>query len=126
MRPEAPPALTALPTPAARVLRAFLADGRLERIPVQDKKRQIILRFLAETDFEPDRSYPEKEVNQRLALRNPDVAALRRYLVDARYMQRQAGIYRLRPRTEWPMLDGWAIDDALDAETRRLLRPTLF
>jgi len=115
-----------LPARPARVLRAFLADGRLERIPAQDKKRQVILRLLAEADFEPDRGYPEKEVNQRLALRHPDVAALRRYLVDSRYMERPAGVYRLRPRTDWPVLDGWPTQDALDAETRLRLRPTAF
>ena len=106
---------TTLPAGPARVLRAFLVDGRLERIPAQEKKRQVILRFLAEVDFDPGRSYPEKEVNQRLALRNPDVAALRRYLVDSRYMEREAGVYRLRPRTEWPALEGWPTEDALDA-----------
>ena len=36
----------------------------------------------------------EKEVNMRLALLHPDVAALRRYLVDGRWMTREAGIYR--------------------------------
>ena len=39
-------------------------------------------------------TYPEKEVNQRLALFNPDVAALRRYLVDDGYVTRDAGQYR--------------------------------
>ena len=32
----------------------------------------------------------------RLALRHPDVASLRRYLVDEGFMERSAGIYRLR------------------------------
>ena len=91
------------PRPAyeARVLRSFFVDGRLERIPAQEKKRAVILRYLAETVFEPDRDYPEKEVNQLLALRHPDVASLRRYLVDNRYMQRERGVYRLNPRQGW-------------------------
>ncbi|MBA3435060.1 MAG: DUF2087 domain-containing protein, partial [Chloroflexi bacterium] len=41
-------------------------------------------------------------VNQRLAVLHPDVASLRRYLVDHGFMQREAGIYRLRPEAEWP------------------------
>ena len=41
-----------------------------------------MLRYLRERCFTEDRAYPEKEVNQRLALFHPDVAALRRYLVD--------------------------------------------
>ena len=94
----------ARPAYEARTLRAFISDGRLDHIPAQEKKRQVVLRYLAETDFEPGRDYPEKEVNQLLALRHPDVAALRRYLVDGHYMDRAGGIYRLRPRSGWPTL----------------------
>jgi DNA-binding transcriptional ArsR family regulator len=85
-----------------RILRGFLEDGRLTTIPAQERKKLVVLRYLAETAFPEDRDYPEKEVNQRLALVHPDVAALRRYLVDNRFMSRAAGIYRLRPRDEWP------------------------
>ena len=88
---------------------AFLIDGRLDRIPAQEKKRLVVLQFLAETDFEPDRSYPEKEVNQILALRHPDSASLRRYLVDLGYMERSASVYRLLPRENWPTLEASAL-----------------
>jgi DNA-binding transcriptional ArsR family regulator len=90
------------PRPAfdAKVLRTFLVEGRLVRIPAQERKRQVILRFLAETDFEPGRDYPEKEVNQRLALRHPDVASLRRALVDGRYLSRAGGIYHVRDASD--------------------------
>ena len=92
------------PRPAfdAKMLRAFFEDGRLTLIPAQRKKRLPILRYLAETVFQEDRDYPEKEVNQRLALVHPDVAALRRYLVDEGYVSREAGLYRARPVEEWP------------------------
>jgi hypothetical protein len=92
------------PTPEeARTLRAYLVDGRLETIPAQPAKRQIVLRFLLERVFTADREYPEKEVNARLALFHPDVAALRRYLYDERYVDREAGLYRRRaPRPELP------------------------
>lgn len=85
-----------------KVLRAFLEDGRLTTIPAQERKKLVVLRYLAETAFPEDRDYPEKEVNQRLALVHPDVAALRRYLVDNHFMSRAAGTYRLRPREDWP------------------------
>jgi DNA-binding transcriptional ArsR family regulator len=85
-----------------RILRGFLQDGRLTAIPAQERKKLIVLRYLAETAFPEDREYPEKEVNRRLALVHPDVAALRRYLVDNRFMSRAAGIYRLRPPADWP------------------------
>jgi hypothetical protein len=78
----------------AKVLRAFLVDGRLVSIPAQAKKREVILRYLLDACFPEDRDYPEKEVNQRLALFHRDVAALRRYLVDLGLMTRAGGIYR--------------------------------
>ncbi|MCJ7712141.1 MAG: DUF2087 domain-containing protein, partial [Chloroflexi bacterium] len=87
----------------AKTLRAHLVDGRLVTIPAQPKKRQIVLRFLLERVFTEDRDYPEKEVNQRIALFHPDVASLRRYLVDERYVHREAGQYRRRaPRPPLP------------------------
>jgi hypothetical protein len=86
-----------------KVLRAYLVDGRLSRIPAQGRKRQVILRFLLERVFTEDRTYPEKEVNQRLALFHPDVAALRRYLYDERYVDRDHGLYTRRtPRPPLP------------------------
>jgi DNA-binding transcriptional ArsR family regulator len=92
------------PRPAfdAKVLRSFFEGGRLTSIPAQEKKRLVILRYLAETVFTEDREYPEKEVNQRLGVLHPDTASLRRYLVDLRFMERSAGQYRLLPRAEWP------------------------
>lgn len=83
-----------LPPEDAKVLRAFVDDDRLASIPVAPRKRDVILRWLLERCFAEDRPYPEKEVNARLALHHPDVASLRRYLVDEGYLAREAGIYR--------------------------------
>ncbi len=83
-----------LPAYDAKVLRAFLEDGRLVSIPAQEKKRQVVLRYLLERCFPEDRVYPEPEVNERLARFHPDVASLRRYLVGAKLMSRDAGMYR--------------------------------
>jgi hypothetical protein len=77
-----------------RVIRAFVRDGRLVSIPAKPKKRDLLLPYLLDLAFPDDRDYEEKEVNQRLALLHPDVAALRRYLVDGRLMTRSSGIYR--------------------------------
>src|SRR5260221_13070890 len=74
-----------------RVLRAFVREGRLVSIPARDRKRRVILRWLVDMCFGEDRSYPEKEENMRLALVHPDVAALRRYLVEGEVMTRAAG-----------------------------------
>lgn len=97
-----------LPAYEAKVLRAFLIDGRLASIPAQRKKRLVILAFLARTDFRQDEELVEKEVNMRLALRFPDVAALRRYLVENGYMERPGGVYRLLPEDRWPSLEATA------------------
>ena len=49
---------------SARVLESFVeADGSLRGIPVQRKKRLVVLRWLVE-DFQPGRRYPEAEVNR--------------------------------------------------------------
>jgi DNA-binding transcriptional ArsR family regulator len=83
-----------LPADEAKVVRSFVEQGRLRSIPAHDSKRQVILGWLLERCFPEDRIYPEKEVNQRLALYHPDVASLRRYLVDTGLMTREAGRYR--------------------------------
>lgn len=90
----------------AKVLRAFFDGERLTSIPAQHTKRLVVLRQLAETVFERKRKYPEKEVNQLLAVRHPDAASLRRYLVDEGFMTRKNSMYRLRPRRDWPTLTG--------------------
>lgn len=88
---------------AEKVLHAFIVDGRLVSIPARERKRQVVLRYLAERDFDEGAAYPERDVDMRLALRHRDVAALRRYLVDGGFLERSAGIYRRRPISEWPV-----------------------
>ena len=83
----------------ARILRGYVEDGRLTTIPAHEKKRLVVLRWLVHLVFTEDREYPEKEVNQRLAVFHPDVASLRRHLVDAGLASRSAGLYR---RTDDP------------------------
>ena len=83
-----------LPAYDAKVLRAFLRDGRLVSIPAQERKRQAILRYLAARCFAEDRPYSEPEVNELLGRYHEDVAALRRYLVGAGLMTRSGGEYR--------------------------------
>jgi DNA-binding transcriptional ArsR family regulator len=78
----------------AKVLRAYLEGDRLVTIPARSKKRLVILAWLLERCFPEPRDYPEREVNALLALHHPDVAALRRYLVDEGLMVREAGRYR--------------------------------
>lgn len=76
----------------ARVLRAFIVDGRLVAIPVPGRKRQILLEYLA-IAFEPGVRYDEAAVNAVLRAWHDDVAALRRYLVEADLLSRDQGVY---------------------------------
>jgi hypothetical protein len=95
-------------TDEEKVIRAFMRDGRLTSIPAKLSKRDLLLPYLLDTCFPEDRAYEEKEVNQRLALLHPDVAALRRYLVDGRLMTRDGGIYRrTAPRDDSSKPDPW-------------------
>lgn len=76
----------------AKVLQAFVRDGRLVQIPARRGKRRIVLEFLAQ-EFEPGVQYTESEVNERLARWHPDFCALRRYLVDEDFLDRASGNY---------------------------------
>jgi hypothetical protein len=78
----------------ARVIRSFIRDGRLTTIPAKERRRQVIYRYLRDQVFTEDRAYPEKEVNQRLALFHPDVATIRRGMVDSGLVTRDRGEYR--------------------------------
>lgn len=75
------------------MLRAFLApDGSLTDIPTRLRKRLVVLDHLAQ-EFEPGEKYDETAVNARLRAFHPDVAALRRYLVDEGFLDRADGLY---------------------------------
>jgi hypothetical protein len=82
------------PAYEARVLRAFVRGDRLASIPARDRKRQVVLRFLVHRVFPDAEPVDERDLNLRLALWHPDVAALRRYLVDAGLAERSGMTYR--------------------------------
>ena len=75
------------------MLGAFLGDdGHLHTIPSKHAKLMVVLDHLAQS-FEPGRRYPEAEVNTTLERFHPDFAALRRYLVENRFLTREGGVY---------------------------------
>ena len=75
-----------------KVMRAFVVDGSLTSIPTSHSKRLVILDWLAQL-FEPGRHYSEQMVNLILGQIHPDTTALRRYMVDAGFLDRAAGQY---------------------------------
>ena len=102
---ESPPAPDpALPGPGpgseepsyeARVLRAFIADGRLKSIPARDRKKVVIYRHLLDRVLpDPDEVVQERDLNMRLALWHPDVATIRRGFVDLGLASRYGMAYR--------------------------------
>ncbi len=77
---------------ADRVLATFVRDGKLNSIPVNRTKRLIVLDYVAGR-FELGEVFSEKDVNETLRALHPDVAALRRYLVDEGFLDRRDGFY---------------------------------
>jgi DNA-binding transcriptional ArsR family regulator len=75
-----------------KILRDFFEGERLKEIPASRKKREVILRFLAD-QFEESRRYSEKEVNGIIARHHADFATLRRELIGANLLKREAGSY---------------------------------
>jgi hypothetical protein len=73
-------------------LRVFVRGGRVDALPARQSRRRMLLAEVAQA-FEPGVRYPESAVNQVLAAIYPDYAALRRYLVDEEFMDRDGGEY---------------------------------
>ncbi len=73
-----------------KVLDAFVrADGTIKTFPAQEKKFQVLLRYVLGA-FEPGKRYSEKQVNTLLARYSQDTASLRRGLIEYRLMARDA------------------------------------
>ena len=84
-----------------KVLSAFVdKDGKITALPAQEKKFQVILRYVAKA-FEPQVRYSEKQVNEILSRYNKDTASLRRSLIENHLMARDSSgsAYWLVPRT---------------------------
>ncbi|PZS05172.1 MAG: hypothetical protein DLM69_01130 [Candidatus Chloroheliales bacterium] len=76
-----------------RTLSRFMKDGRIVAMPVGFKRQMYIIEEVAKA-FEPNRTYTEREVDTILKGFYPeDHCIIRRYLVDANLMHREAGVY---------------------------------
>ncbi len=78
----------------AKVLRAFMKDGRVIRIPAQYKKRLIIMEEILRR-FHTDKTYTEKEVDAIISGVCDDYVTIRRAFIDEGMMKRHNGIYRV-------------------------------
>ncbi|WP_405595226.1 DUF2087 domain-containing protein [Streptomyces sp. NBC_01410] len=66
----------------------LFSHGRLTAIPRKAARREQLLVHLAQTLFERDRDYSEREVNEALLTVHEDFSALRRHLVVASLLDR--------------------------------------
>jgi len=73
-----------------KVMRAFTDGIRITAFPMQEKKRRVLIDYVARA-FDLGRRYSEKEVNAILERFNEDTAYLRRSLVEHGIMDRVGG-----------------------------------
>jgi predicted transcriptional regulator len=72
-----------------KVLKDYLAEnGRIAQLPTNRRKLDVILRYLVE-QFDFDRQYTEKEVNEILGAFNEDISGLRRDLISVGFLDRE-------------------------------------
>lgn len=81
------------------VLSTFFKYGKLIQIPVQRKKKEIILKKLLE-EFEVGKDYTEREVNEILLAYHEDYCTLRRSMIEFGFMTRKNDIYRVVIKNE--------------------------
>jgi biotin operon repressor len=79
------------------VLRAFFAGPKLLQIPVQRRKKEIVLEEVLRR-LPRRREYTEQELNRFIEVVHPDFCTIRREWIMGRYMEREAGVYRLTER----------------------------
>jgi hypothetical protein len=69
-----------------------MLDGRITTMPAKRSKRLVLLDHVAR-QFEVGVHYPEQEVNRILRAVFDDYVALRRYLIDEGFLDRDHGDY---------------------------------
>jgi hypothetical protein len=79
------------------VLRAFFDGSRLIALPVQRRKKDIVLEEVLRR-LPRRREYREPELNKFIEVVHPDFCTIRREWVMGGYMERSAGVYRLADR----------------------------
>ncbi len=77
-----------------KVLKAFMKNGRVVRIPAQYKKRVIVLLEVLRR-FHPASTYQEGEVDARISEVCDDYCTIRRGLIDEGMMERTGNTYRM-------------------------------
>jgi predicted transcriptional regulator len=77
-----------------KVLKTFFRKDRLIKLPVQWKKRMIVLdEFIKK--FRPGKKYSEEEVNDIIMTSYDDYCTIRRLMIDIKIMKRENQVYWL-------------------------------
>ncbi|WP_444683908.1 metalloregulator ArsR/SmtB family transcription factor [Alkalicoccus luteus] len=74
-------------------------DGTIKALPAKQKKRLIVLAYVAETLTEA--TYSESEMNEELLKFHSDTATLRRELIMNHFFYREKNYYERNPREMW-------------------------
>lgn len=78
----------------------FTSEGKLKQLPVQLKKKLIVLQHLVAA-LEPSRQYTEKEINDFIKQYHEDYATIRREFIMHQLMIRDHEIYTINPQEMW-------------------------
>lgn len=76
-----------------KIIETFFKFGKLKSIPVQRKKRLVVLKHMLKA-FQVSQTYTEKEVNEIISGYHEDFATLRREFINEKLMTREHGIYQ--------------------------------
>lgn len=79
--------------PGEQIINRFMVRGRFDVLPVQAKKRRYIMEYILR-QFEQNRIYTEKEINETIMRYHDDYCRVRREFVDYGMMSRKDGKYR--------------------------------
>jgi hypothetical protein len=89
------------PQPTKHGIDRFIRNGRIDQYPARPDDRTELLAWAADQALTLDEVIGEREINSRLELLVDDFASLRRYLIDAGLLQRDADgrTYRRAPKS---------------------------
>jgi hypothetical protein len=80
-----------------KVLKTFFKRDKLEKLPVQWKKKMIVLDEFVKK-FKPGKKYREEEVNQIIMQTYIDYCTIRRLMIDEGIMKREKQTYWLNKK----------------------------
>jgi predicted transcriptional regulator len=83
----------------SKVLRAFMKNGRIIRIPAQYKKRLIVLEEILKR-FRTGETYRQNQIDEMIKEVCSDYVTIRRAFIDEGMMEREKDLYRVRKPAE--------------------------